>query len=396
MLLEKTQRRLCRLLFFAGCVLPTIAIAGFAVSRLRPSYSDSVLAAVGERLGATITCDSLATPRPGVYDLRGVILSQPATQREFLTCRQVRVTKVGRGGRFVAEGVAVRQPVESWLAGLLKSDLAIQGEIESLAVKESRINKAAFSLGGPETARRLRMKGPHGATLEADLSGRSGNLRINAPTLALPIGWLDSPLSPLFESSEATFSGRVAASISLDGTSRTGEASGSISFTDFKTPGLEAQSGGIDLDDFRWNRGRVEASNAKIDLREGRLSRPVVFGMCRWLTMEPFPALEKRYADPTRHPWFDFTQLACEVELSPDGLTVVAGCGEYDGQPRGGAIAHAVVEHEGEALLREPAQRPLPPQRLVQAWFPDDPAELPATQAAVEMARRLPNTSARQ
>ena len=83
MLLEKTQRRLCRLLFVLGCVLPTLAVAGFTSGRLSPSYADDLLAAVGERLDASISCESLSTPRPGVYELRRVTLASISDGRDF-------------------------------------------------------------------------------------------------------------------------------------------------------------------------------------------------------------------------------------------------------------------------------------------------------------------------
>lgn len=395
MLFEKTQRRLCRLLFFLGCVLPTLAVAGFTADRWRPSFTERLLQSAGERLGAEIACQSVSTPRPGVYELRDVSLSEPTTGRDFLTCRYLRVTPVDHGARVAAEGVSLRRPADAWLLRAIGSNVVANGEIDSLTIDSQRVAKASFTLGASNGKRQLKFKTPEGASVEAALDGAVCRVEANTASLALPAAWLSTPFSRLLSGGEATFSGTVTASVPVDGAPSTGEAAGQLTAKSLQLHGLQAAHGEVVIDDLHWSEGRVDQLTGRVDLRDGRLSRPVVYGMCRWLAMEPFDTLEERYADPAQHAWFDFTQLACDVELDAEGLVLVAGCGQVDGAPRGGAVAHAVLEHNGQALLREPLQRPLPAQRLVQAWFPDDPAELPATPAAIEMARTLPGGSER-
>ncbi|TWT96888.1 hypothetical protein Pla108_26630 [Botrimarina colliarenosi] len=393
MLLEKTQRRLCRLLFVLGCVLPTLAVASYTSGRLRPGYGDDLLRVVGERLGASITCDRLATPRPGVYELRHVTVADRAIEgREFATCDSLRVTVGADGVRFAAQAVSVRRPADAWLLRLLESGFTAEGRIASLTLDHApTFHGVAATLGDA----RLSVASEKGAHLDCQIV--DGVCRLEAQTAGQGVAASWFPCAPLnaLPVGDALVSGSVHATVPLDGGATVGEFTGQLTLAAVGFEGLTANRGVVDLEPLSWNGERIERLAGRLDLRDGRLSRPVVYGMCRWLAMEPFAALETRWSTPGASEWFDYSQLACDVELDEKGLVIVAGCGEIDGERRSGAVAHAVVEHDGEALLKQPGLRPLPTQRLVQAWRPDDLAELPATSGAIEMAGRLPGIAPR-
>jgi hypothetical protein len=385
MLLEKTQRRLCRAVFVLGCVLPTLAVAGFATARLRPSYVGGVLAAVGERLRAEVDCDDLQTPRPGLYVVKGVRLADLASEEEFLTCDELRLDLGARPPRFAARNVAVRRPADAWLLQVLQSDCSAEGQATRLVVGEACYEQVSVELRHGS----LKASGNGGANLTASIDEGVCRVAFDSASQAVEADWLSyEPLNAV-SSQSARFRGKAFCSVPVDGADAKGEAAGHFAFAGLSLAGLTASHGTLAAEELRWAGPRVERLAGRLELREGQVTRPLIYGMCRWLTMEPFAALEARWADPATAE-IPFTQLACEVELDAKGLTLVAGCGELDGETRGGAVSHAVLEHRGEPLLKQPQTRPLPVQRLVQAWRPDDVAELPATAEAIEMASRLP------
>lgn len=391
MLLEKTQRRLCRLLFVLGCVLPTLAVAGFTSGRLSPSYADDLLAAVGERLGASIACESLSTPRPGVYELRRVTLASISDGREFATCDAMCMT-VGAGGvQFAAQTVSVRQPADAWALRLLQSALVAEGEIETLSIDGcGDYDRVTATL--KQGAAKLTCAG--GNTLVTKIDNGACHAELQA-SLPVATAWLSCEPLRAVAAKQQHFSGSLSATIPLDGAPMTGELNGRLQLTAIGFDSLRAERGVVEKLQLTWRSERIERLAGRIDLREGQLSRPLVYGMYQYLSMALFQPLADQFNNPAKHSLFAFTQLACDVELDRNGLVIVAGCGEIDGQTRSGSVAHAVVEHNGEALLKQPELRPLPVQRLVQAWRPDDLAEIPATSAAIEMASRLPGMSAK-
>jgi hypothetical protein len=393
MLLEKTQRRLCRLLFVFGCVLPTLAVAGFTSGRLRPSYVDNLHASLGERLGASIDCESFATPRPGVYELRQVTLASAVDGREFATCDTLRVTTDGGGVQLAAKSVSVRQPADGWALRLLESGLVAEGQIATLSVdgcgEYERVTASLLPGAAKVTCER-------GDTLVAKLDDtlKGGVCQVQMQAVS-PIAAAWIPCEPLhaLAAMPQHFSGSFTAATPLDGAPVSGALNGSLELKAIDFESLKAECGAVERLELNWNGGRIERFAGRVDLRGGWLSRSLVLGMYKHLTMDFFQPLADGLNDPAHHAWFGFTQLACDVELTDKGLVIVAGCGEIDGQTRSGAVAHAVLEHNGEALLKQPELRPLPVQRLVQAWRPDDLAEIPATSGAIEMAGRLPGMS---
>lgn len=389
MLLEKTQRRLCRLFFVLGCVLPTLAVAGFTSGRLRPGYADDLLAAVGEHLGANVVCESLTTPRPGVYELRRVTLASINDGREFATCDTVRLTLDAGGVQFAAKTVSVRQPADAWALRLLQSGLAAEGQIETLSVDGcGDYDRVSASL--KQGAAELTSAGGDTLTTKIDNGVCITKLQAISP---IAVAWLSCEPLCAVAAKRQHFSGSLSATIPLDGAPVTGEINGRLQLTAVGLDSLRAERGAVEKLQLTWHGERIERFAGRIDVREGQLSRPLVYGMYQHLSMALFQPLADQFNDPAKHAWFEFTQLACDIELDKNGLVIVAGCGEIDGQTRSGAVAHAVVERNGEALLKQPELRPLPVQRLVQAWRPDDLAEIPATSGAIDMARRLPGMS---
>lgn len=399
MLLEKTQRRLCRLLFVLGCVLPTLAVAGMTAARVRPGFAADLLAAVGERLGVEVACDRLATPRPGVYTLEGVRLLNPTTGDDLAQCDRLRLERRDGGWRFAGEATRLSpHATESrWLRRLLASDTLAQGELTELSLGDGvRLQKVAFRLSSPGgIARRLQISTADGWKLNATEESGAARVAIETAAPGLTAEWLTATPLRWGAGEGARFVGRLLVEAGESRSQTRGSAEGVLTTGAIASAQLTAASGEIRLASLRWNGERIDHLDGRVDLRDGLVNGQVVWGACQWLTTPPRDRLQALWSDPTARNRVPFTQLASEVEIGPEGVTLVAGCGEIDGRLRSdGAVAHAVLEHEGEALLLEPVQRPLPPQRLVQAWYPDHRAELPADHAAIELMRALPAPSA--
>ncbi|MEQ8850120.1 hypothetical protein [Botrimarina sp.] len=396
MLLEKTQRRLCRALFLLGCVLPTLAVAGFVVDRWAPGYERELLATLGEALEARVECDRVLTPRPGVVELRGVRLTTPTTGKPLADCTSAIAARDGARWRLTLGEVRVPDaPIAArWLQQLVRTPLVVDGRCVSLELNGAApIAKARFKLAG--AAERSFTLAGQGATLSVAHAGGAWSARAATGPLAAPAAWLPGEPLGFAAARSAVFNGECRSDWSDAEPTLASTATGTARFDEVEVGGLSASTGSLRLDEFHWRGAQVVRLAGRLDLRDGKLSREVVYGMHTAMGCQLWDEMHRRYNDPNYEAGAPFSQFACEVELDASGLTVVAGCGEIDGRFRGDRLGHAIAEHDGEALLREPLTRPLPPHTLVRAWRPLDAAELPASRAAIHAASRLPDASTR-
>lgn len=394
MLLEKTQRRLCRALFVLGCVLPTLAVAGLVVDRWSPAYEAEVLAAAGAAVDARLECDRLTTPRPGVVELHGVRLATPTTGQPLATCDKALAERTADGWRLLVDAARVADgPLAArWLQELVQGPLRVEARCRSLSINGAEsLADVRFDLGG-KPARRLKVAA-EGASLVVSHDGGRWSARGVTGDWAIPSAWLPGDPLGFADAAASRFTGECRAVWSPSEPAPLCEASGALRLETIDLGGVSAERGAARLDELRWQGGRIERLAGRIDLRQGLLTREIAYGLHQAMGVTFFDEMYRRYHDPHYEAGTPFSQLACEVELDAEGLTLVAGCGEIDGQFRGGEVGHAIAEHEGVALLKEPLDRPLPPHTLVRAWRPLDAAELPASEAAIRAASRLPTTT---
>ncbi|MEN0109256.1 MAG: hypothetical protein AAF805_00890 [Planctomycetota bacterium] len=386
MLREKTQRRLCRTLFIAGCVAPTLAVGALVAGRLSGAERDRVLTAAGEWVGFAIRCDSFATPRPGVFDLGGVRLSasdpEPggSATETVATCDRLRVVRLGDRWRFAAGEVTLCSPAIA-SGRSVESQASIVGAVKRLSIADAAWDNVSF------------VRSPDRIDASTDgrrLFGWSGGVTtIDTAGQPLPLAWLaPAPLAEV--DANATFAGH--ATVRGDG----GEAEGVLHGANVGFRGVTADRGRIGDLRCRWRDDAFTEISGRVELRDGHVAPSLVYGVNEWLGMPATDVLKAAYSSAVESAatgeTIPFTQVAFEGRLDTDGLTIVGRCDEIDGVARGGAIAHAVAEHRGEPLLLEPPVRPLPAPRLLRALWPDEPVErdMPANRQAIEVARRLP------
>ena len=398
MLLERTQRRLCRLLFLGGCVLPTLAVVSLTAQRLGPGYAERLLTEVGERLGVAIECDRLSTPRPGAYELRGVRLSDPATGAPLASANAMRAAQDGETWRLAVDSLRVNDPQAAGqaLRDLLGAPDAATGTIRAVVLQDIELRDVGFALTEAEelVGKQLALTHTGGerlATLARDAESPVDRVTIDTTRTPCPVAWL--PCAGLIPDAPVglRFSGTLQASLAEHALASEGHAEGRLQLAGIETNQLHAASFSAQIEELTWRGDQVVRCVGRVEARDGAISRQLAYGANAWLEADAFKPMIDLYEQSDASQPLPFTQLACEVELDDNGLVLRAGCGEIDGQQRGGAIAHAILEHGGEALMREPRTRPMPPWRLVRAWFAGD-AELPSNPAALEVARRLPQT----
>jgi hypothetical protein len=89
---DSTRRQICVALFIGFCVLPTLGVGGWAISRRLPWNCHAEEARLSAELGLAVSLDSVSHTLPGVVRYTGLKLTDPETGRELLRCAEVEAT----------------------------------------------------------------------------------------------------------------------------------------------------------------------------------------------------------------------------------------------------------------------------------------------------------------
>ena len=188
--------------------------------------------------------------------------------------------------------------------------------------------------------------------------------------------------------SNASFSGT--ATLDFVNKQERGNAQGIVQLAAVSGEHASWSNARIELLELNWTDKRINRFHAHLEAREGSLNRLFVWGLYQMLKCHPEKALQSIWNSTSDDTPIPFDQLACEVELDQNGLSIYGRCGQIDGRRRTGTIAHAVLAEGEDPLLLEPKEKQQSPSNLVRALFPNAEPELPAQPEAQEIAGHLP------
>ncbi len=398
MLREKTQRRLFRLLFVLGCVAPTLAIGSWAAARFHPAYQAFLLDQVSQSLGMTVQVERIHTPRPGVYEAEGIRItkkSAPVAHCDHLHVRRVqgnwritggelRVTRSADTKRLLAllqENLPTASPFRASF-GSLAIDDALGNEIN----RWDQVRCEVTAIGDSQKARKLAIWAVDGsstpqARMEIATHAEDSELRIQFTTGPAGVSGrlLRGSDSLAAIRAAATFVGRGEAT--LDGGKHNGKVTGDLSFSQVAID----EAGGfiawdharVDLAEVRWWGPTMTRMDASVEAVNGSVSQALVWGMNQCLHCGATPELQSIANASGKGP-LPFDRFACDVQCDITGLRL-----------KGLGKEAVLLSHAGQPLLHEPEQS-LPVFALIQALWPYQTPELPATTEAQAVARRLP------
>jgi hypothetical protein len=419
MLREKVQRRVCKATFLLACVVPTLVVAILVCIRFHPQWRGSVMRQIGGAVGLRLSCDRLMTPRPGVTEVEGLTIADPATGNRIATCDRARwrrsngewviavrnlsvesaplcgdalVTRLARHDRAIAQLTAASVVVLS-PEGQATNWNGVRCELttDSQAISSMRAWIDVEFDG-------VRPAAPPLATLSHDLHNGAPLTKLVIATGegSLPCWMLVGAPMPREAACAASFCGDFAAT--YDGR-RTieeseGSAHGAVVFTGRNGDATHAawRAARLDLNEARWDQGRVSRLHANVIASHGSLDRAFIRSLHQ-LGCRPHDSLIAAWNATPEGP-IAFDTLAAELELDAAGLAIVGRCGETAFKQRGGAINFAVLQRDNVPLMLEPAHRPLPTVAIVQALWPDAPLDAPSIPAAQALVRRLPIAAA--
>ncbi|MEO1498735.1 MAG: hypothetical protein AAFV43_16440 [Planctomycetota bacterium] len=392
MLREKTQRRLCRVLFVVVCAAPLALCVGWAIARQTPSYREMEQRRVSDALGLRCEWTRHATPRPGEHVLRGVSLYSRGVATPALEADEVRLRRAGQGWRLATGTLTVIDPADAEriaaeLRDAIIGDLSIArlqlGADPGVVYEAVTAKLTADEVGvvlvaqAEANAASCRLEWRHGTENDA-----KNEVQIDTGDHAVPVTWLPTPAS---ETAAARFRG------TLEQAGESGTAAGRlfVAASNSTSGPIRATWAPltVTIHDAAWVGERVESFCGKLEINAGGWAHR---SLLEAATTHLGARQTKRVAEQMNGEALWYDRFACDIEVNAEGVALLAGCGEENGKPLAGRIAHAVLQSGGEALLLEPRERPLPIAAVLRSLWPEAEANLPAASPAARLASRLP------
>ncbi|WP_146574513.1 hypothetical protein [Botrimarina hoheduenensis] len=403
LLSESKQRRLCRLLFCWACVAPLVASLGWAAVRQLPAYQAAAIAELGAPLGLLCECDRYTTPRPTEIIAWGVRVSTRGASEPLATCDRLQLRREPDGWRFAAGTLEIKRPaeVQSTLSGWARSarQFRLHGTTQVLVLSRAGSVAARFTQvvtevrspteesGGTSAMLAIDLKSvPEQAELQLEMLGSaSGELHttatIDTGSVGVSAAWLPTPIAM---PADVLFSGRIENRV--DG----GLARGRLTL-----PASHSGNGPVRatwspttlvVHEARWSDSRFQRVHATIDARRGWAHRSLLNAASDHLGAKQTPRVAEQASGEAI--WYD--RFACDIDLDSSGVTLTAACGEEDGKKLPGAIAHALLQSEGQPLVFEPREKRLQLAEVLHTIWPSASAALPANSPATRLASQLP------
>lgn len=403
---QRTQKLVGRWLFLAICVVPTLAIAAWAVVVNRPAYTDGWETELSSRLGLHVAMDRAAHPRPGVTLLSNVRVSDPETKDRIARVRLVEISDNDNAATVVLSQPQVepgqlgrvwqtihRQIIQlggrpSQTVQLAASELTcgegqealtltgVRGRIEK--TKEGRAATVEFRIAGqnmpqPAQARLLRTRRNGEAFTRVEFHTAGSALPCAAVSRYSP--WLEHL------GLDCRFRGSFTVAERRDGWE--GEVAGTFSQLDLdRLVGAQFPhklSGRADVV-FRslcLQGGRIRSAEGSFAAGPGVLSRSLIYAMS-----DSGLAAEVEAAGRLADTLIAFEQLAFTFKADDEGISVFGAC---DNDTPG-----TVLTRDSKALLVQPREPTVPAVALVRCLVPESRVHVPATRETDLLLRVLP------
>lgn len=404
---ERTRKRICRIAFFALCVIPTTLTAAWAAYQNRPAASD----AAGGRLSRAIGCDAklrgLARPQPGVRVASQVEFYPGDPQRPALQASELRwqdssdqlAARMERIDVDIDQLGDLLKIARRWFDDPHPSELRARlltidgfGEGAAYRLRDPRVRCLA-SGNGEVQVQFVAAAGVESARLKMQVRrNRSGQLAIeldaNETTVPLGLAAIGTPLARLAPA--ATYRGRIRWEQRNDRWHAvfSGQVA-ELQLGDLLPAGGLHRAAGecrLTIETLEFADGKIAHLAARLESSDAVLSRSLLVAAARCLYCGIPGELEA--ADP-----LPASQLAIGIQIDSKGMSIE---GLLPNAASDGTASTAVLRRGKQELLRAPppGYEHLPPVFLAQFVAGVDERWqwhwLPASQQAAHLFTLLP------
>ncbi|HUE70762.1 MAG TPA: hypothetical protein VMP01_07710 [Pirellulaceae bacterium] len=406
---DRTRIAVCRWGFLALCVVPTLLTCWFIAFHWLSIKSPAVKAEwereLSQRLGVTVTIESLSYPQPSVAELTSVKLTDAETGKLLAECRGVEIVPQAEQWEVTLLEPAIRRETLPELVQRLHDRLlASAGPMPRLHIAAAQLtiqdDAAALCLlnlssdlqmtaDGREWSARLALpQQPEfidlRVTRNRQVSPPATEVAWSCPA-RVPAHWLSGFLGDTRSlGSDATFAGNGRLTVARSGVS--GQCSGGLAGIDLTTavsqrfPHLLSGSAMLTLERAIIDSGRLsQARGTLVVAGGGRIGRSLLEAAQNHLQLTAnFPA------DDTDS--IHYERLALGFDLTGDRLHLIGNADEH--QPG------ILLTNDTGPLLSAASDHETPAVALARTLLPDSQVQVPAAMQTAALLKVLPLHSA--
>ena len=400
---EATQRRVCRILFVALCVLPTLGTIGGVGYYYRPWRLADWQETLSHQFHLQTTVAGVSQPLPDRRVFEKLSLADLHSSAPL--CQFGRIEQRWNNSKLQlhADNLEIElkhlpklaQSLTTWLAAedyspfqltvdkikFTGSDnrhatweqLILRGGVRGDSIKTVQVLLAKENETTPVKMLVEYLTSETGPTLECRIETQENTVTTLLLEHLVPGGWHRSP--------EARFSGSML--LSWHEQQLTGMLKGSFTEVDLSAwlgaanPDLIKASSQLQFDQIVWQGERIQIAEGQLTAHDGTVSGSLLKSAKALLECGEGNAYPKALAAiPVEEIPFD--QLAMRFRIDETGLLIM-----------GQSASSPLLTHQGEPVVYQPAQK-LPVTRLVRLFHLHVAGWLPDTLEAHEMANRLP------
>lgn len=415
---ETTRKRICRTAFIVLCLAPTLAIAAWVVDRRLPSRTATQAARLGALLQTKAALAGYREPRPGTMRCDQLALDDSTTGEPLVRLQGVRLYQREATWSVTVEAATVdasqldglAAKVGAWLAlpELQSAELRIgrltltlpptttgaagpaftlddvQGRIHRDAAGVAHLQLAGRAAGSPaedKTAVRLAVER---STMEP---GAKCRVSLDAGAITLPTAAL-AEVVPFLAGLNAEASFRGSVEWTIDAAGAAGVAKGRLndvalsSLLPARSPHAVDGRATVGVAECRWRGARLERLEASATAEDVQASKSLVDAAIKFIyCVQTAEGVAGKGNEPT----IAIDRLACHFVLDHRGLNLSGDLPQSVEAPTGCLAASG-----NQPLLLQPPYVDIPAGAWIQFVAGPSDSWLPATEAAVRMAGRLP------
>lgn len=389
------RRLLLLILFFAGCVAPTVSTLGYAIWLKTPHYREACRRDLQSQLGLSVQLDAVTHPLPGVTVLEGIELSDPETGAPLATARVIEAKCVDGDWLLIASQPEIDLDELRQVASLPQLLLRGAGNSKPTYVElwaneltcKQFDNRQTFSdvvgwLQADETAKqaglRFRLAGTspeQPAQLELHRNRQQNHTRVLFDTgdVAFPLE-LVSAASPQWVGRDCRFRGRIDWS-RADGSKLTVQGK----LVDFDAHALIARHfrhhvaarGTLSLTKAEFREGRLQQASGRWQSPGAECDRDLIENLARNLSLP-------LQLSPTAGKRLTFAEADLAFRIEQDQIALQGLCPQREG---------ALLAGPGGTLEQTASPQPL--MQLVRALVPDSRLLVAASRESDWLLRHL-------
>lgn len=395
---ETTQRRVCRVSFLVLCVVPTVLTLAAIAYCNRPWRESDWQRTLASSLHLRATIEAVSRPKPGTTVLTNLRLGDLQTDTTLGWVDKLRFQQSDSRLLLQAGQLELQSEQLSTLMGCVRAWLAT-GEVVPLDLRADQVLIAdstwpalalqnlsirSESTGQDTWCFTIVAESPSGETIKIKLNHEQGELRciVDAQQAALP-AWLVGQMVPGMRGcGEAKFTGVIDTATSPH--EQRGKLTGTLNQVEMRSwsgSALHQIHGAakIVLDHVAWENGTLELARGGVTANRGAITYSMLMAMQEVFACAPGPAFGNLQA-ATPEQLVPFEQMVLKFDLGERGLEI-----------SGNESDQLLLSAEGPLLLVPQPSPLLPIARLVRLFHqPTRHGWLPGTQAAHEMAEKLP------